>query len=441
MQVIPQRAQHDAAVDEIACAEFYSAAAMMAALHLALFLSKIGLAFVGLFHILSGRCSPYTAILAFWLWPFSGLGVTAGVHRLWTHGSYRPTFTMEAILLFMFSMADQGPVLNWCLTHKAHHRYSDTDLDPHNRKKGFWHSHFGWVLADTPITIISIDQMHFYTRYTWIVRLHDKVSMWWDPLCSLGLPMLICSRWGDPYGGLLVAGALRWFTVQHFTFFVNSMAHGEPHEGDEHKFDESVTDIGPRTSLLVTFCALGEGWHDYHHAFPWDYAAAELDAWEQWNPTKVFIDTCYNLGLCSHRRRCKVSSQIVRRAVGVKLDRRSHVPPSTHDGEGDLAAVSGCLDTRAGIEKEKAELTDEGRKFFEQYEVRGWPFMKYRVRRKESEVKEANKVVDSVNALREAVAAAPPDFVAASPVSEREAYPVRQLSKAGAPTTRVVSRG
>ena len=99
------------------------------------------------------------------------------------------------------------------------------------------------------------------------------------------------------------------------------------------------------------------------------------------------------------------------------------------------------MDTRAGIEKEKAELTDEGRKFFEQYEVRGWPFMKYRVRRKESEVKEANKVVDSVNALREAVAAAPPDFVAGSPVSEREAYPVRQLSKAGAPTTRVVSRG
>ena len=76
--VVDKSAQHDATIDEIAGAEFYSAAAMMAALHLALFLSKIGLAFVGLFHILSGRCSPYTAILAFWLWPFSGLGVTAG---------------------------------------------------------------------------------------------------------------------------------------------------------------------------------------------------------------------------------------------------------------------------------------------------------------------------------------------------------------------------
>jgi stearoyl-CoA desaturase (delta-9 desaturase) len=133
--------------------------------------------------------------------------------------------------------------------------------------------------------------------------------------CSLGLPALIASYWGDARGGFLVAGALRWFIVQHFTFFVNSVAHGEVHGAtDAHAFDEGAHGIGPRMSLLVTFCSLGEGWHDYHHHFPWDYAAAELDARHQFNPTKVFIDSCYHLGLCSDRRRCLAGNQLARRS-------------------------------------------------------------------------------------------------------------------------------
>jgi len=39
----------------------------------------------------------------------------------------------------------------------------------------------------------------------------------------------------------------------------------------------------------VSLGALGEGWHNYHHVFPWDYKAAELGNYRA-NLTTAFID-------------------------------------------------------------------------------------------------------------------------------------------------------
>lgn len=49
--------------------------------------------------------------------------------------------------------------------------------------------------------------------------------------------------------------------------------------------------------------ALGEGWHNWHHKYPFDYAASEFGVSKQFNPTKLFIDTCCYLGLASDRKR------------------------------------------------------------------------------------------------------------------------------------------
>ena len=142
---------------------------------------RILLAAAGAMLVASGSVHQYTNFLAVALWPFSGLGVTAGAHRLWTHGSYKASVLMEALLIVMFSMADQGRITDWCLTHKAHHRFSDTDKDPHNRARGFWYSHFGWALAGVRIDIPQIDIFHFVSRCSRLVRLHDQCSLVWDP--------------------------------------------------------------------------------------------------------------------------------------------------------------------------------------------------------------------------------------------------------------------
>lgn len=45
---------------------------------------------------------------------------------------------------------------------------------------------------------------------------------------------------------------------------------------------------------LVSWYVGGEGFHNYHHTFPWDYAASEL-GW-RWNPAKTFIDFMATIG-------------------------------------------------------------------------------------------------------------------------------------------------
>jgi len=284
------------------------------------------LALYGIYLLVSGHVGAKTVLFSVFLWIVSGLGVTAGAHRLWTHQSYKVTPCMEALLIVMFSIADQGAIEGWALTHAMHHSASDTPADPHDRTQGWWHAHFGWLYSAQQFRLTSADYHRVTEGLSPLVRLHDSISLAWDPLWSHGMPALVASCWGEAANGFFVAGALRWMFVQHVTFFVNSVAHGPREAGDPHSFDASADGIGPRVSLLTTVLALGEGWHDYHHLFPWDYAAAELDSWDQWNPTKMFIDACAVVGLTSNRRRCSMSLQLARRAQLAGLDRSREKP-------------------------------------------------------------------------------------------------------------------
>merc|ERR1712232_560978 len=110
-----------------------------------------------------------------------------------------------------------------------------------------------------------------------------------------------------------------------------------------HLFDASADGIGPRVSLITTLFALGEGWHDYHHIFPWDYAAAELGSWDQWNPTKLFIDTAAAFGLVTRQKRASSTLQEGRR-----------------------------LQMMAQAPRQLAKLPCG-------FRVQGWPFLRYRV--------------------------------------------------------------
>ena len=54
---------------------------------------------------------------------------------------------------------------------------------------------------------------------------------------------------------------------------------------------------------MVSLGALGEGWHNWHHKYPFDYAASEFGIERQFNPTKLFIDVCVKVGLASDCKR------------------------------------------------------------------------------------------------------------------------------------------
>ncbi|KAI4542786.1 hypothetical protein MG293_006912 [Ovis ammon polii] len=89
-------------------------------------------------------CDPNTAYFCFLL---TALGVTAGAHRLWSHRSYKAKLPLRIFLAAANSMAFQNDIFEWSRDHRVHHKYSETDADPHNARRGFFFSHIGWLFV------------------------------------------------------------------------------------------------------------------------------------------------------------------------------------------------------------------------------------------------------------------------------------------------------
>ena len=80
----------------------------------------------------------------------TGLGVTAGYHRLFSHLTYKANNLTKIILLFFGAMALQNSALTWSADHRLHHQKTDLTKDPYNFKKGFWYAHWYWIFWDVP---------------------------------------------------------------------------------------------------------------------------------------------------------------------------------------------------------------------------------------------------------------------------------------------------
>lgn len=74
------------------------------------------------------------------------LGITVGAHRLWSHRSFEASFVVRLVLMLFNCIANQGTIFHWCRDHRVHHKYSETEADPHNAKRGFFYAHMGWLI-------------------------------------------------------------------------------------------------------------------------------------------------------------------------------------------------------------------------------------------------------------------------------------------------------
>ncbi|KAL5498517.1 OLE1_1 [Sanghuangporus vaninii] len=220
----------------------------------------------------------------------TGLGITAGYHRLWAHRSYNASKPLEYFLAMAGTGAVEGSIKWWSRGHRAHHRYTDTELDPYNAHRGFFWSHIGWMLVKPRIKpgVADVSDLSKSAVVRWQHR-------WYIPLIltmGFGVPTVIPGLlWGDFLGGFVFAGAARLTFVHHSTFCVNSLAHWL----GEQPFDDKLT---PRDHMITAFVTVGEGYHNFHHQFPMDYRNAIK--WYQYDPTKWFIWCMEKLGLASH---------------------------------------------------------------------------------------------------------------------------------------------
>jgi stearoyl-CoA desaturase (delta-9 desaturase) len=227
----------------------------------------------------------------------SGLGVTAGMHRLWTHRSYKARFPTRFCLAVLASASNQGSIYHWCRDHRTHHKFSDTDADPHDINRGFFYAHVGWLMLKKDQRVIDAGK-----KLDSSDLLADPI-VYWNARLNPILDQVVCFVLPGLYGawmyesaldGVLIFGFLRWVMVAHATWCVNSVAHSFG--------DRPYMDIRPCESPFTSLVSQGEGWHNWHHAFPSDYATSEGGQWK-WNPTKLLIDILAFIGQAYDRKR------------------------------------------------------------------------------------------------------------------------------------------
>jgi stearoyl-CoA desaturase (delta-9 desaturase) len=225
------------------------------------------------------------AIASVWGWGFgwvdfgllsgmyllTALGITVGFHRLFTHRSFETNAAVRFVLAALGSMAVQGSVLRWVAQHRRHHQHSDVTGDPHSPHlrgrgllgliRGLWHAHVGWILkADA----VGLDRYVTDLRKLVSVRVASALFPLWIVLglaAPAALGGLLTGTWGGALLGLLWGGLVRIFLVHHVTWSVNSVCHlwgTRPYPEKDHS----------RNNLLIGILAMGEGWHNNHHAFP-----------------------------------------------------------------------------------------------------------------------------------------------------------------------------
>jgi len=210
------------------------------------------------------------AIAAVFYW-VTGLGITVGYHRYFTHGSFKAKTPLRVALAVAGTMAMQGPVITWVSDHRKHHKYSDREGDPHSPwrygdtagalAKGLFYAHILWLFDPN-----QTSQEKFSPDL-----LADKniarVDKLFAPLVGVSLlgPALIGGLWGMSWHGAITAffwaSLVRITLLHHVTWSINSICHTFGNKEWESR-DKS------RNVSWLAIASFGESWHNLHHVDP-----------------------------------------------------------------------------------------------------------------------------------------------------------------------------
>ena len=238
----------------------------------------------------------------------TNLSITMGYHRLYSHKSFEAHPLLEAVLLFISAGAFQGSALKWCSDHRIHHRFEDTDKDPYSIKKGFFYAHVGWMMYHDSVSLPI--QAPDLEKNKLIKHQHDYY-IYWAVAVGYLMPFLIGALFGNAILGLVIAGGLRIFLTQQSTFFVNSLSH------TVGKTPYS-TEKTAKDSIFVSILTHGEGYHNFHHKFQFDYRNGIK--WYHWDPTKWSIQIAALIGLAKKLKTVQFS-EILRAKLEVESEK------------------------------------------------------------------------------------------------------------------------
>ena len=232
-------------------------------------------------------------LLVFWF--ISGMGITMGYHRLFAHKSFKTNSFVEWILMIFGSLAFENTILKWVSDHRKHHNFSDTKDDPYSIMEGFWHAHIGWIIKNTPEKQSRIKGVKDLESKP-AIKFQNKYYFHIGIIVGFILPLIVGLIYNRPLGAVLWAGFLRVTLVHHATFFINSLCHFVGNRPYDYK-------SSARDSWFVSLFTFGEGYHNYHHTFQWDYRNGVK--WFAFDPSKWIIKLLSFIGITYDLRETK----------------------------------------------------------------------------------------------------------------------------------------
>lgn len=211
------------------------------------------------------------AALLFVFWFITGMGITLGYHRHFTHRSFKAPHWVSVVLAVAGSLALEGSIAQWVADHRKHHKFSDMPGDPHSPwrfgtskravAKGLVWAHMGWLVEEnsTSIAVYAPDIMA--DRAFLAVSRHFKLIVAASLLLPAILGGLITWSWWGALTGFFWAGLVRIALVHHVTWSINSIC---------HVFGKRPFRTRDRSTNVwwLSIASFGESWHNLHHADP-----------------------------------------------------------------------------------------------------------------------------------------------------------------------------
>lgn len=250
------------------------------------------------------------------MWICTGLGISAGYHRLFAHKSWVAARPVRIFLAIAGAMAGQGGVLSWVAMHRRHHERGDMDGDMHSpnlhgegwrgKLRGFVHAHFTWMMAHPyPNVVHYAPDLVRDHDISWV---HKHYQRW--AILGFVLPAVFCAAveqsWLGLVSGFLWGGMVRMFVLEQGIWSLNSLCHMV---GTRRWI---TRDKSRNIGLLAPFI-FGESWHHNHHAFPGS-ASFGLQ-WYRVDPGYWFIRLMGVLGL-AHNIKVPNAAQLEGRRQG-----------------------------------------------------------------------------------------------------------------------------
>ncbi|MBX9670965.1 MAG: fatty acid desaturase [Candidatus Obscuribacterales bacterium] len=267
------------------------------------------------------------AFVFFYFW--HTFGISIGYHRLLTHRAVQCVKPLEYFFVIGGYLALEGSPVWWACMHRAHHRYADTDLDPHTPRKGIKYAYNGWLgKRDYPDHLSPQRQCSDIINdplYSWLeqdghLRKASQLCFW----LNVGFRVLLLFTLGP---AVAIASLLAAIISHQQPLIINTVCH-LPDRFGYRNFDTKDDSINVWWLAVAT---VGESWHNNHHTFPgsakFGLKAHEFDA--SWVLLKMF----QSIGLVKKINQPRIE---MKQELNLKMD---HVVDPTTEMPADEAVA------------------------------------------------------------------------------------------------------